>query len=131
MEDIAFIQTNEDGNYYVGYRVKVQRGIRGKNKSKVDELIIVGMHKDDFPAFCKKHHIIIKEGIMKDDDIEPYLGREVKVYFKDGDFRCGVLEKGYHKIGDKWVGAGYHLLRGDNDISFRKSHIKRILYLKS
>lgn len=66
MTDIAFIHTNKDGNYYVGYRVKVQRGIIGKNKSKVDELIIVGMHKDDFPAFCKKHHIIIKESKEND-----------------------------------------------------------------
>ena len=41
-EQIEFISRNKDGNYYVGYRINVSRGMHGKTKGHVDELIIVG-----------------------------------------------------------------------------------------
>ena len=56
-EDIEFISRNKDGNWYVGYRVKVQRGIKGKTKSKVDEVLIVGIPNSKFDEWCKKHNV--------------------------------------------------------------------------
>lgn len=51
-KEIVFVSCNSDGNFYVGYKIKVQRGIRGKSKSKVDELIIVGIPRDKFNKWC-------------------------------------------------------------------------------
>lgn len=55
--ELVFISKNQNGDYYVGFKIKVNRGIRGKTKSKVDELIIVGIPKDKFPEFCKDYDI--------------------------------------------------------------------------
>ena len=63
--DIAFISKNKNGDYYFGFKVKVQRGIKGKTKSKVDELIIVGMPKEKVADFCKKEGIKIEDYITK------------------------------------------------------------------
>lgn len=54
---LVFIHQNKDGNYYIGYKIPVQRGIKGKNKSVVEELIIVGMHRSKLKDFLKKHNI--------------------------------------------------------------------------
>lgn len=64
-EELAFISKNKDGNYYFGFKVKVQRGIRGKTKSKVDELIIVGMPKEKVADFCKKEGIRLEDYITE------------------------------------------------------------------
>lgn len=56
---IDFISRNKDGNWYVGYRVKVQRGIKGKNRSKVDELLIVGIPDSKFDAWCKAQGLVV------------------------------------------------------------------------
>ena len=55
--DIQWISMNANGDFYVGYKVKVQRGIRGKTKSKVDEVLIVGVPKNDFKDFCLKNDL--------------------------------------------------------------------------
>lgn len=60
MNKIEFISRNKDGNYYIGFKVPVKRGIRGKTKAVVEELIIVGMHKDKFKDFCKNNNIEYK-----------------------------------------------------------------------
>lgn len=54
---LKFISKNKDGNYYVGFIVPVQRGIKGKTKSKVDEVMIIGIHRDYFPKWAKEHGI--------------------------------------------------------------------------
>ena len=62
---IKWISKNDNGDFYVGYTVSVQRGIRGKTKGKVDELLIIGIPKNQFKEFCNKHALnyneIIKE----------------------------------------------------------------------
>ena len=63
--DIAFISKNKNGDYYFGFKVKVQRGIKGKTKSKVDELIIVGMPKEKVADFCKKEGIRLEDYITE------------------------------------------------------------------
>ena len=55
--DIQWISRNENGDFYVCYKTPVQRGIRGKTKAIVDEVLIIGINKYDFKAFCKKHQI--------------------------------------------------------------------------
>lgn len=55
---VQWISANENGDFYVGYKVKVTRGIRGKTKGNVDEVLIVGVPKAKFNNFC------IKEGIV-------------------------------------------------------------------
>ena len=57
------VSTNKDGNYYFVYRVPVQRGIKGKTKSKVDEVLIVGVNKKYVKQYCKKEGIILKEDL--------------------------------------------------------------------
>lgn len=52
---LAFVSQNKNGDYYVGYKIPVTRGIRGKTKGTVDELIIVGMNKSKFEEFKEKH----------------------------------------------------------------------------
>lgn len=64
--NIEFVSKNKNGDFYIGYRVPVQRGIRGKTRGKVDELIIVGVPKADMPKFCEEHGIRIEE--IKEDE---------------------------------------------------------------
>ena len=45
VEDIEFISTNQDGNYYIGYRVTAPRSINAKAERKANELLIYGFHK--------------------------------------------------------------------------------------
>lgn len=52
---IAFISTNQDGNYYIGYKVSVPRGIKGKKGSKAEELLIIGLHKSHIKQWLKDH----------------------------------------------------------------------------
>ena len=55
--DIKWISKNDNGDYYVGYTVSVTRGIRGKTKGKVDEVLIIGIPRKEMESFCKKHNI--------------------------------------------------------------------------
>ena len=59
-DDIVFISENEDGNFYIGYKVKVQRGIKGKTRSKVDELVIVGMNRERFMNWLEQNNMRIE-----------------------------------------------------------------------
>lgn len=64
--ELEFINTNKNGDFYIGYRINVKRGIHGKTKSNVNELIIAGVPKERFPEFCK--NVILKEESMKEND---------------------------------------------------------------
>lgn len=55
--EVVGISRNKDGNYYIGLKVKVQRGIKGKTKSKVDELLIIGLNKKYFEKWMKDNII--------------------------------------------------------------------------
>ena len=63
-KNLVFISKTA-GGYYFGYKVKVQRGIRGKTKSIVDELLIVGMPTDKAIEHAKKEGIKIEDYITK------------------------------------------------------------------
>lgn len=59
-EDVEFISHPKENVWYVGYKVKVKRGIRGKAKGFVNEVLIVGMNSQKFYAWANRHHIIVK-----------------------------------------------------------------------
>ena len=64
---------------------------------------------------------------MKDEEIKKYLGKKVIITFKDGNKNVGVLSRGYTKLGNDWLGAGYHLrCIKKYDFGFKNSHIKKI-----
>lgn len=71
-EEIAFISQNQDGNWYIGYKVKVQRGIKGKTKSKVDELLIVGIPESKFDDFCKREGLHVEKQNIETGEIIIY-----------------------------------------------------------
>lgn len=48
---VKFISKNKDGNYYVGYTIPVQRGM---GHQKVEELIVIGMNKENLAIFARK-----------------------------------------------------------------------------
>ena len=51
------INRNQNGDYYIIFRLpKVKRGIRGKSKGQVDELLIVGVPQKKIDAFLKAHY---------------------------------------------------------------------------
>lgn len=56
------ISPNEHGCYFV-YQVEVQRGIRGKNKGKVKELLIVGVPKNQLNSYCKREGVRIENSL--------------------------------------------------------------------
>lgn len=58
--ELVFIQKT-NGGYYFGYKTKVQRGIKGKTKSKVDELLIYGMPTDKAIKYMKKEKIRLED----------------------------------------------------------------------
>lgn len=54
------VSVNDKGAYFI-YEVTVQRGIKGKNKSKVKELLIHGVPLSDLDYACKKEGIRIED----------------------------------------------------------------------
>ena len=58
--EIQWISKNENGDFYDGYKIKVSRGMHGKTKSKVDEVMIVGIPQSKFDAWCKAYGIFVK-----------------------------------------------------------------------
>ena len=48
------------GMYFI-YKIPVKRGIRGKTKGKVDEIIVYGIPIKKLPQFVQKHEDEIRE----------------------------------------------------------------------
>lgn len=70
VEDIAFVSQNENGDWYVGYKIKVPRGIRGKSKAIADELLIIGIPKNKFPAWLEKHGYVLRKENCDEEVVE-------------------------------------------------------------
>ena len=58
--NLVDVTINKDGNFYFIYSVEVQRGIRGKSKGKVNELLIVGVNKKNVESYCKNEGITLR-----------------------------------------------------------------------
>ena len=51
------INRNQNGDYYIIFRVpNVARGMHGKTKGHVDELLIVGVPQDKLDSFLRSHY---------------------------------------------------------------------------
>ena len=58
------ISWNQNGDYYVIFKVpSVPRGIHGKSKGHVDEVLIVGVPKNKIDMFLRNHYG--GEGVLK------------------------------------------------------------------
>ena len=67
---------NEYGAYFIE-QVEVQRGIKGKTRSKVNELLIVGVPAPRLHQWCIDNHIYItNKAVYNADTDEPLLFRE-------------------------------------------------------
>ena len=53
IDRLQFISTNENGDYYFGFRIGAPRSINPKAKRKADELIIVGVPKCKLKKFLR------------------------------------------------------------------------------
>lgn len=56
LNDIAFVTKNKDGNYYIGIKIKAPRGIKRRNESKANEIIIIGFTEQKFKQWLKNHN---------------------------------------------------------------------------
>lgn len=58
------INRNENGDYYIIFRLpKVARGMHGKSKGHVDELLIVGCPQKQIESFLRRYF----KGELKDE----------------------------------------------------------------
>ena len=77
-EQLVQISVNNSGAYIM-YKVPVSRGIRGKTRGKVDELLIVGVpiKNDRFHQWCIRNNIYItNKGVYDSRTEEKLLIRE-------------------------------------------------------
>ena len=59
---IISISQNDNGDWYVIYKIpNVARGLHGKSKGHVDEVLILGIPKAKFPAWCEQNGITVKK----------------------------------------------------------------------
>ena len=63
------ISLNEKGSAYFIYSLPVKRGIRGKTKGKVNEVIIVGVPKKQIGSYCYKHNLVISSIYVYENNI--------------------------------------------------------------
>lgn len=62
---------------------------------------------------------------MKAEQLDKYLGQMVKITFFDKTTEIGILGRG-DWFAMAWYGTGYHLERPNDDLGFKKSHVKKI-----
>ena len=71
MDDLKLVQVSINANCaYIIERVTVSRGIRGKSKGKVDELLITGINIKHLHNYCVKHGIYITDKYVRDADTD-------------------------------------------------------------
>ena len=71
-EELVQFSFNKSGGYFV-YRLLVQRGIKGKTKSKVNELLIVGIPFKQMEKYCEEHEYIITSKALYQYDMKNKL----------------------------------------------------------
>ena len=70
---IIQISQNENGDWYVMYQIPVQRGIKGKTKSKVNEVLIVGIPGSKFDSWCKKNNLVVRKESVDGKCVEVFV----------------------------------------------------------
>lgn len=69
IQDLIQVSIHDFGAYFV-YKVPVQRGIKGKTKSKVDEVISVGVPSKRLQAWCISQGLIITNKAVYYNDLD-------------------------------------------------------------
>lgn len=71
------VSINNHGAYFT-YQLPVQRGIKGKTKSKVNEVLIIGVPTKNIERYCENNNLIItnKAVYINDLDSTPLLYRD-------------------------------------------------------
>ena len=86
MSELKLVQISVDGSHtYIIHKVPVSRGIRGKSKGKVDELLIIGINTKYLHRFCCKNGIYITNKYVRDAETDEILLE------REGDFFNYVL----------------------------------------
>ena len=79
-EKLIQVSFNEKGVYFM-YQIPVQRGIKGKTKSIVNELLIVGIPHKQVDVYCIKEKIYITNKYVRDAETDdPILFRELDTW---------------------------------------------------
>jgi hypothetical protein len=58
VKDLVQVSIRNFGAYFI-YNIPVQRGIKGKTKSKVDEILAVGIPFKEIQSYCINNGLII------------------------------------------------------------------------
>lgn len=70
-ENLLAINRNQNGDYYFLYSVpQVKRGMHGKTKSKVDEVLIIGVPQSKLVQYL--------QGERREDDMEMFYAEGTK-----------------------------------------------------
>ena len=69
VKDLIQVNIKDFGAYFI-YKVPVQRGIKGKTKSKVDEILSVGVPSKGLQAYCINHGLIITNKAVYYNDLD-------------------------------------------------------------
>ena len=77
MEKLIQINISENHAYFI-YSLEVQRGIRGKTKGRVGEVLIFGCNTKHLQDWCVEHNLVItNKAVYSSDDLNhPILVRE-------------------------------------------------------
>lgn len=78
---VSLRSTEKGINAYFVYRLPVQRGIRGKTRSKVNEILAFGVPASMLQEWCNKHHYTITNYyVYQDEKILLALNKEGTAY---------------------------------------------------
>ena len=77
-EKLVQVTIQSNGVYFAYQLPEVKRGIRGKTKGKVDELLIVGVPLKKVQSYCEREHLVItNKAVYENNDMDcPILFRQ-------------------------------------------------------
>ena len=85
IENLIQVSLNRHGAYFMYSVPQVKRGIRGKTKGKVDEVLVVGVPLKNVESYCEKANLIITNKAVYEGDLDNpilYLNEEGTAYEK-------------------------------------------------
>ena len=83
INNLIQVSINKSGVYFMYKVPQVKRGIRGKTKGKVDEVLIVGIPLKQVEEYCVRNNLIITNKAVYEEDLDNpilYLNEEGTAY---------------------------------------------------
>ena len=78
---VSLRSTEKGINAYFVYRLPVQRGIKGKTRSKVNEILAVGVPASQLQRYCNDNHYTISNYyVYQDEKILLEINKEGTAY---------------------------------------------------